>query len=149
MDYKVSEYNRPVGVKPQEIKNYQNQQHVFYRISVGTEAVTNKSFYAAVPFKVQRVRFDFSYVVKADNIVNYLVTSDLTNNELVGNLNRYSHTVAADYYSVDGFAQDKTIDYIFKTPVDVAGAINLTFNNLTTTTTVTSADVVVHVEFLG
>jgi len=126
--------------------SYTKQQHVFSNLTVGTALITKMSVNAFVPFMVKKIRFDFAYTSTATVLGNYVVSSDIVNNEAVGTMNRFSYYTAgapAKYTIVDGFSDDKMFDYVFRDPISANGGIVFTFNNLATTSVIDNCDVVV------
>lgn len=101
------------------------------------------------PFLVKQINICISYVAKADVLPMYLVTSDITNNDLVGVLNRFSKLDAnGDVYIADGYSNERVLKYIFKDYTRMPTSINLKFTE-TIGAAVASFDAVVHFEFLG
>jgi len=147
-------YNTPINKDPSRTSRYYAQQHIFRSLDLGTAATVTKPVFCSVPFKVQKIRFDFAYYnASTVDQTDYIVSSDITNNELVGQLNKFSNVIVTagpttTYYCVDGFSNDKMQDYVFKDPITVNGDINFKFTQQNTAT-IASARVVVHIEFLG
>jgi hypothetical protein len=70
--------------------SYKNQYHVFNNVSLGTNAFTTQAVPAYVAFKVKKIKFDFAYTILASSPPNYIITSSVSNNDIVGVMNKFS-----------------------------------------------------------
>lgn len=97
---------------------------------------------------VKRVKFNFSYYFKSDINVNFLVTSDLVYNDVVGNLNKFAiYSAVPQAYTIGTLTSDTIIEYVFKEPRQVNGTYNFKFTEQNGATIV-SGTVLLHCEFL-
>jgi hypothetical protein len=70
--------------------SYKNQYHVFKTISYGGNNNRNIPVNANVPFKVKKIKFGFSYVDYSTQLPSVIVTSNITNNDIVGYLGKFA-----------------------------------------------------------
>lgn len=111
---------------------------------------TTLSINAFLNFKVKEIRFSFAYDIIDFGLINFVVSSPLSNNDIVGNLNKFSLNNGLLYYYVDGFKKQNEMRYIFEDPIKVFGSIPFTFRNLNFAAGNTlSAFVIIHMECLA
>jgi hypothetical protein len=137
----------------QSVNDYKLQQHFDYvfstadraKVIAGNSVIINPT----ISFPVKKVKFGWSYVISANNIVNYVITSNLVNGDVVGNLAKYSYTDAGgDIWSSDSFKESQTFSFVFKDPKLIGGGITFNFQELVSAT-VASARLVLHMECLA
>jgi len=127
-----------------------SQQHIFFNANLGTEHNVNIYVPAFVTFKVKKIKFGFSYTVNADDSITYIVTSDITNNDVIGVLNKFSvFNGVGNIIYCDSFSESKNMSYIFRNPIDVNGNIKLNFRLIENATNIISSNIIIHMEFLS
>ena len=86
-----------------------SKQSFHFRINLGTNQ--NGSFYLPISTNqpVKRIGFNFSYEVKADDNVSYIISCENVNNEIVGLLNQFSRSGGGHVYSIEGLSNDNEI----------------------------------------
>lgn len=86
-----------------------SKQSYNFRINLGTNQ--NGSFYIPLSTNqpVKRIGFNFSYEIKADDNVAYIINCENVNNEIVGLLNKFSRIAGGHVYSIDGLQTDNEI----------------------------------------
>jgi len=122
------------------------QRHTYDSFTL--TATGTKQVSLIIPFMVKRVKFNFSYYFKSDINVNFLVTSDLVYNDVVGNLNKFAiYSAVPQAYTIGTLTSDTIIEYVFKEPRQVNGTYNFKFTEQNGATIV-SGTVLLHCEFL-
>ena len=86
-----------------------SKQSFHFRINLGTNQ--NGSFFIPISTNqaVKRIGFNFSYEIKADDNVAYIITCENVNNEIVGLLNKFSRSAGGHVYTIEGLSGDNEI----------------------------------------
>lgn len=98
------------------------------------------------PFLVKTIKFDFAYQIASSYITNIIITSDVVNGELVGNLNNFKIIDNNLHHYLDGFSVDKQLEYRFQDAKPI-GQITLYFKDLLANiNNISQANIVIRVE---
>jgi hypothetical protein len=130
------------------MEGYANQKYLFQYVNPNSDYFNFTLNTSTVSFPVKEIRINFSYTYDIDQLLNVIVSSDATDNNICGNLNKLSQAVGANFIYMDGFQKSNEFNYIYREP-RIITRINFTFDNRNVGAVYNRSDVIIKVEFLG